>query len=676
MRDLLVRAQELGGRWVSLGSDAARGIVVQGFSCDVDTWGPRSCTFALRRKTDVPWPDIGALAPLEVFDQGVLIWSGRVKGTPTSDGSDRSITVNGEGWAYHLDDDVYQRNYVHTRLTDFVDARSLLTCPLANFPVGGVVSVGDGAISLGFQIGVTYPANTYIGVTLDFGPTLCANVAVNWLSSFNTSDIVFFCRGNGTPDGGIAGDDAFTFPLNAAPASFNAGNFAAPQRYVNLFIYWAAGGSVGAECWVKIIPPTNLFGDVAFASGGYSVLKASTVVADAKERATMLLSDDDSKIQTTSFVLPEFSMSGPSTPREAITAANAFQNWQPRVNADRLLEFRPLPAVPAIQVDQRATFDEASSGDSSEIYSGALVTYTDAAGVSENVMRSQQAHVYAPSVIQPTNPGAEVNTTGWAATGTGTLSRTTTAGEFSAGVAAFKSAVGANLLFGMTTSAWTGGPFIPGTAHRLTFDFRADGYTVPTVSIDGVVVGRTVYLGSLSGLFESLTLDWVQTSASDPVLYFGTTLSTGTASAVYVDNLLLNEGAPTIINRRGFRRTKIIDTSMALTEAGAGQIGDVYLEGHRTTPLKGQLVVTGYGTASIARSGQRMATSELLLYGGDLVRLMHLVDPDTGALGREGRIATASWDSESDTTTIEIDAQSQNFEAMLSRLALVTGQVA
>lgn len=681
----IVRAQELGGRWVSIGGDAARGIVAQDLTADADSWGSRSLAATLRRKPDVPWLDLSAFTPLEYEKQCLKVWSGRINGTPTSDGADRKISISGEGWQYHLDDDVFRRAYLRTKLGDFTNVRDSLSADLSKFTTAGQVQVGDSAIVLGFNAGDTIAAGVLVGATLDFGPSLCRVVTFNWESSNNAAPFSIFCDGHDNPDGAQSGsvETAITFAMNSG-ASGGSGpqTFVNGHRYVSFLLSSGGGGGpLAADVWFRV----NLcatFSDPAYEAANISVLRADQIVTDAIDRGTLLLSSDRSGVEQPIFYIPEFAMDQPSTPRETWVAANAFHDWQSMIDVELAPVFRPLATDPTIQVDARSNFEEASAGDASEIYSTVDVTFTDPAGQPQLIARGQVGELYEQSLIQPTNPSADVNAADWFVYATGTVLRTTTAGEFTTAPGGFKLAVGTGNAFSAYSDSWTGS-FIPGQTYRLTFDLRINTADVSAgaawIQMGGYIAGGYLNAVATSSLiaddtFHQIVLEWVQPDTTDlPVIVIYP--NARSAPTMYWDNLVLYESVPTIVNRRHFRRTKVLDTSMALTTAGAQQIGDIFLEAHKRTPFKGVLTVTGYGTARRTPSGAGMPACELLRSVGEIIRFAHLIDPDTGAVGREGRVASVSYDEASDTATVSIDSETQDFQAVLSRMAIVTGQV-
>jgi hypothetical protein len=168
--DAVVRLQALDGQWETAGVDRLRGIVPEDISLSANGWGPDTASFTLRRDPGAVHPDLTAFTPCEVEIAGEVVWSGRVRETPTKDGQDPQISVQGQGWQYHLDDDVYERFYVHTRLSDWKDVRTFPDAPLANFGTAGQVQSEGRAVTFGWANGAILAAGARVGVTLDLGP--------------------------------------------------------------------------------------------------------------------------------------------------------------------------------------------------------------------------------------------------------------------------------------------------------------------------------------------------------------------------------------------------------------------------------------------------------------------------------------------------------------------------
>lgn len=695
-RGLVIRSRELGGKIVTLGDSHARGIVVEQPDFSANDWGSESGSFVLKRSPRVQWPDLRANAPIIVEDRGVPVWRGRIKQTPMTDGGlARSIGVNVEGQQFRLDDDVYERLYVSSDLSKWFDSRTKLGAVLGTggFTVGGTAQRDNtGALLFGFGHGYTSAVNDVAGFEYDAGPNgLVGNLSFTLVSS-NNNGSAMICRAYYSTDGVNYSlifsrflDSAVAPFVGPGPINFDLTGFipAPGARYLAIQVQALAAYTVAVDAFVQM-QSANVYGSTAYSSSGTSILVATNVVSDALDRATMQLSSDRSLITTTAFAIPECAMSSPQTPREVITGVNVFHDYQFRQRAiDNRPEYRPRPAVPLIEVGADSRFDEASAGDASEVYTGIVVVYTDAAGVEQRMVRSQPATLETASALQLTNPSATpVGTAGWVATGAGTLTRDT--GVFDSAPASFKIALGAYAgLFsgGIFSNMWVAGTWIPARSYVLSGMLRMDnpsGLVAPPeirVSDGGTFayVGRTTLPGIVANTQTPFRIPFTLQNAIAPHVS-GNFYAAG-ACNVWLDSLVLTEAAPTIVDQWGFKRTKVLDTGMSLTPAGAQQIADTFLLGHRTTPLKGSLVIAGDGRARRMPSGQPMRCSDLLEDVGELVRLRHIVDPETGKVGRIGRIASVSWDASANVATCAIDSTTRNFEAMVKRMALLTSQV-
>lgn len=682
--DLLLRVQELGGSWLSIGTERSRGIWIDptNFSCDADLWGTRQLQALVRYDPRVLQPHLSAFTPWELEVGCVPYASGRISETPSTDGDDRSMTITGEGWQYHTDDDAFQLQYVHTSLTDWQDARQGLFTDLAvgDYAAAGTVSTDNqGAIVFSSPANTLYPTGRRIGVYLDLGPdTTCAYASVDYQSSNNTTAETLHVRGQNAPqfgsqDGSYAAVDAATVVNFPNPSGTLNGSFATPSRYIVIYTIATAGDTPTQDVWWKLTG-IRLYNDVALQSGGQSALLGSTIVKDAISRATLLISRDFSQVPNTNFVIPEFAMTGYSTPRTAIQNALAFDDVIPRITVEKQISVRARPTLPIYEVGDwaGAEFQDASTNSGDQIFNSVVVTGTDAAGSPIVVRRSQPAPFYSPSPIQPTNPSATVNTTGWAASGAGTLSRDTVTFDTTPG--AFKVALASPGDLGMSTAAWTGGTFIPGQSYLLTFRLQVTGPVAPisafVTDANGSVIG--FINPGVPGSWATKTITFTPQTTGNPT--FGVAGSAGAAASIWVDSLALQQGAATLVDRRAFRRTYNLDTNMSLTVAAAAAIGDVYLAGHKTTPFKGTLNLVGPGSIRKIRGGQSVAMGELLRNTGELIQFSHLTDPDTGGLGRYGRIISAAL-SGPQSATVQIDDTRDNFQDFINRIQINTAQV-
>src|SRR3954454_15983480 len=196
-----VRVQSLNGTWETLGADRARGVWPESVQPQADEHGATTCSLDLRRDNRYPWPDLSAYTPIEVEIDGVLVWDGRIKETPTRDGTDGSvINVQAEGWQYHLDDDLYRRAYVHNDLSQWVDTRTISAAELTAFTVGAVVTTGGGTAQMGWPQATVLGTNFHTGITLDLGEGNLAETVSYDLDRINGgASVTLVFRGHSLP---------------------------------------------------------------------------------------------------------------------------------------------------------------------------------------------------------------------------------------------------------------------------------------------------------------------------------------------------------------------------------------------------------------------------------------------------------------------------------------------
>ncbi len=142
---------------------------------------------------------------------------------------------------------------------------------------------------------------------------------------------------------------------------------------------------------------------------------------------------------------------------------------------------------------------------------------------------------------------------------------------------------------------------------------------------------------------------------------------------MWIDSIVLHVATPTLVDRRGFRRTHSLPIDAALTPELGQQIGDVFLAAHKTTPLKGTVKIEGNQGCRSIQTGHGFPPERLLLMTSELLRLAHRIDPDTGGQGRDGRIAEVTYVPAEDTATVALDSRRTSHEALLRRLAIVVG---
>ena len=683
--DATVRLQALDGVWETCGVDRLAGIVPENISCTANEWGSEKASFDLRRDPGGIYPDLTAFTPVDIEVGGTKVWAGRVSSTPSRDGSDSVVNVQCEGWQYHLDDDVYERRYVTASLGGYENIRTLPAMDLTACAGAGVTENDGNGLYLNFPPGIAATNGKVVGVMLDLGPfTKAARVVATWNGWAADANTTLYCRVTDNPGtlftvGSYS--DAFSATLAVGPTT-SAGTPATAGRYVCFFLYRNGATATPGEpgLWAKVTAAT-VFASTAYESGNASILKASDVVSDALGRGTIFL-PDTTGVTATSFSIPEYAPDAPRTPREHINAVNAYHAWRAQVTVDRRLIFQAQPSAPLFEAGEWSGCEitDASMNDGDEIYSRCIVEAAGPDGVLLRTARSQaqQAGVGLQAVSSPVpdNPSFATNTASWTAGGsiitrdTVTFSSTPAAGRWDN--------TGASDALGIADSLTTTftGTFRAGVPYVLMFAIRASAAvnSVYATFADPVALdGTQVLLTNISSAaFEFKTIGWTPTADRTSVVL---QLNAPVGGYFYIDSLQLFSAQATIVDRRGFRRTKILPVSSAMTSAAAQQVADTYLSLHRYTPYRGTLQVTGQGGIRTHQGGQGIHPADLLLYTQEKVRLTNRINPDDGSVGRDGTIASVSYDHNTNTANVELDNRVSNFESFLERLSLLTGQV-
>ena len=689
---MYVQLQALDGAWETCGVDSPVRVPPESLECVADGGGPKTASFELKRDPSAPWPDIGPFTPVNVFSGGELVWDGRINGTPSRDGADQVMSVQCVGWQHHLDDDLIDGFYVHRRLADWKDARGFSDENLTLFTTAGSVEASGGMLTLGWPSGAVLPAGANVGVKLDLGPGCSAEsiaVEVKGITGAANSGGSLFVTGSATSDYWGSGGNTPPFSPTLASIGTNANlyqdDFPDPTkaRFVTIGLYVPSGVTLNGDVMLQIRDVAVVSSPGYLSSGSSnSTLLASDVVRDALTIGTVKLSDDLSAIEDTSFVLPEFAPDGRRTPRELIDAVNAFHGWDFHLAPGRRPVFRPMPNRPSLQLGSTSGYqlDDSNQGSADDIYNGVIVTGTDPGGQPVRVERRSSfvdpdGFRSDPGLVWP-NPSFATNTTDWSSGG-GTLTRTTTSGEYDTGPAGGKF-VSTTLLGYAETDA--NGNLVPGKTYRARVRVKAaaspttcffglnDPTAGPYVSISNFILGTS---------WETIELYYTARRGDGGVRFRVVVIGSPSPKTIYLDSLQIDVASKTVVDRLGFLRRKEIQLGFTVPSDGvaAAQIGDVWLANHTTTGFKGTTTVAGAAVEERA-SGQKIPAASLLTRTNELLHFADRIDPVTGAAGRNARIAEVSWKAAEDTATITMDSKLGNLDELLGRLAVVMGQPA
>lgn len=685
----VVRLQALDGVWQTIGSGSLEGLAPENLQLSSNEWGADKATFDLHRDPGIAWPDLAAFTPVEVDVAGELVWTGRISETPARDGDDPIINVQAEGWQYHLDDDTNARLYVRTDLQGFQDARSLSTSNLALYPGAGTVSNDKGVITLLAPQGQPFAASAGVAVVLDLGPNLTAKrVVANVTGSHNASTAwQLFIVGSDVPSYELAplGNGREYFVSAIGNGTFTTSTFAGTttsgHRYITLLLFNATGApsTPTADIYFRF-NSILIFSDPSYESGNASILKASDVAKDPVEQAlTPLLSSDTSQVVATTFVIPELYWSEQQTRREALTAVNAFHNFIQKVDVQKRLVFQPRPSMPKYMAGAWSNYEyaDASIGSGADVYNKTVVEGTGPDGTPMSVqVLGASTQPYVGSSVTVPNPSFTFDTSGWINSGGGGATFTRDTSVFDTAPASLRVDIPANTGAAPQTAA--SGTLMPGRIYRVRVKAKIDAAAnFADASRIWLQVGaQTMFLTTLPSAAGFTTYEWVFTVASQTsgfTLTLSEATNLATAGKLWVDSITIEESLGTIVDKQGFIRSKSIPIDASLTAGAATQIGQTFLDSAKTQPLKGSMTLTGPGIQTTA--GQPVPPANLLRDTGELIRLTDRIDPDTGGIGRDAMIATVTWTEATDEAVIELDNGRRNFEAYLSRLNLVMGQV-
>lgn len=295
----IIRLQAQDGRWETVGVDRLSRVSPEGLSLSSNEHGSDTARFALKRDPGGIYPDLASFTPCEVEIDGVVVWTGRVWETPTKEGRENSISVEGRGWQYHLDDRAFQFPFLMSRqAANLKDIRGMIFSQLNYFTSTGTVSADDGATIIGWEKGTDIDPTNAVGVYLDFGQNYYDKwyfIEMTTVWNMENSNISLLFRAN---------DDQTNF-ISPAPADSQdlmpgiPGNVVAPmttkkfnlymntpRRYLGIFLYYSGASGTFSVDEIMKITDLKIFGRAKYATHtDQSALRASSIVKEAIDLA-------------------------------------------------------------------------------------------------------------------------------------------------------------------------------------------------------------------------------------------------------------------------------------------------------------------------------------------------------------------------------------------------------
>jgi hypothetical protein len=161
-----------------------------------------------------------------------------------------------------------------------------------------------------------------------------------------------------------------------------------------------------------------------------------------------------------------------------------------------------------------------------------------------------------------------------------------------------------------------------------------------------------------------LGAEWTDASAASGQDLYNQVVVTGTSGSG--QRLRVVRTKTNALTRRGRTRTYKLEVGVPTDAATMTALGDAFLSQHGTSTLKGTLTITGDNAVRLIGSDSPVGTGDLGAYTTEVITLANLIDPDTGALGRNGVVVAVSLSA--NVATLTIDNERGNFAALLARM--------
>jgi hypothetical protein len=690
----MIRAQVLEGSWQILGRDILPGVEPREV---LPTWGPNgpeSLGFTLYRSPTRVHAELRPYTPVEWYPDeradGPPLWSGYTMQAPP--GGDSDVTsVTCHGWHFYREDRPGSALYVHDNLSEWVDTRSFLDVGYANFPPHLTVRTEQGAAFIGAETGQTFGNIEAAGITLDLGVgNLAKRVVVTAQRMAGAPGSVYlYVRGHGAisetghlsgggwDEGSLGRVDITATFAQTAGGSTVATTYTDSWRYVTLFVYRdAATYTATLDDMLKILG-VKVFADTAYESGNASVFTADVGIKHARNTLCPLLSTDDSRIAAVTFPIRHSAwLREDSTARQRHDAWNDFHGYRLGVDAERRVFFQPQPSVPRLEVDASdfgVDYVATSTNDGTEVYNHVSVRGRSGSGEELRLDRWLSDYGLAPPVptdVFPSNPSFDVDASGW-----------TNATRFTGG--GVPSAPGGGLI-GYSgwpaTASMTGGTFLKGRVYTLSMYLSLDGTGDGASAI--LRFGTSTDYGEFEfwkhpGVLDTTArVTWqplADTAAASVQLSVQPgrirPASLGAISGATIDTLeIVRVGGP--LGMRNRRRSFTLNVSAATDEIALDALAEAWLLGHRSVPHKANLTVAGDAVTDLV-AGRQVPANELGRYYGEMIRVLSVPDPDTGALtSRDGVIASVQGYA---PASLALDSERRSLEALMARMGVVQG---
>ena len=442
----------------------------------------------------------------------------------------------------------------------------------------------------------------------------------------------------------------------------------------------------------------------------YTSAMTSSLTADAVINDSLAFANSDisaSVPAVPSLQIPHAITDRFKTPREVIDSVNAYHGWITRVNENKQLVFKARPTVPVVQLGKWSGYDFTNQAVTSgqDVYSRVVVTGQTESGA--NLVVGRTAAQLASAVQLSTSAGSSLTddqralirvqdrATGYVFNPTNGPAKVNAGDKTFVVPGIYRAGVtyvikGTFVYQNATSSSYP---------QALTLSVGRDGYCVAsgtstatgtTLSTAGTGTNKVTVYGVNNGVetgpFAVQVLwtpdtdqDWTTGNVlsfnvlngnfgagdTTPSAYLGLYSNTDARSREWSISI---RGA-TLAEMRGIRKTYQLNVPGVQTEATLAAIGDAWLYDHFRAQFKGTVSCSGSHALRQFSTGDAVHPSRMLLQTGELVQLTDRVDPDTGQLGRDARIAAVTYTHDDESVSLELDNRRDNLQTFLNRLA-------
>jgi hypothetical protein len=674
--DTSIAIRQSVGEFIQVGRDVDRGINFEGLVDTYNEQGPDTANFVLRRDPSVEWPDIQAYNELTIRRGGIDVWSGRIEEAAGQSGDSFTLSVKARGWQYHLDDDKFRMGWVHSKVSDWRDLRTFPGVDPEHMRQYFTLRNDGGVPWFGWQSDAVAPSASGIGHGVGIGLDLGQNgdYAVRMALVYERSNaaagsLTLFGRGTTGDEvtGTINDYDEFidppivhsslTAPGSGPPYTLGvAGGVNTNARrsslnFLSIFLWYSSGGgALTLDYGVKCMEIRCFSEENEYSSGNDIDLNASDIPKRLLRKGKLpLITDDESQIEATSFIVPHYWSFTPQTARSYIQGVNAFHDYLWGVDVQKRLYFRARPDAPRLEIGKwtGATFRDASTNSGQDVYNKVIVNGTGPVGEKVVIERA---------VSTAGTPYGELM-------GSGTATNFSTSGID-------------NDVLTVTIST----PPLYGEIWTVEIDSLAitgtDPYDAFTLQL---LTDSDVFATASRRIDSAGQLDGWQVSGVVP---FENDLGTDVEARLVCNNgnasdidvtMSVYRARGGLISRNRFVRAGSLNVSAPLPRSAIIQIADIWLANNQTTPLKGAVTAEAQGGVREIGSHAGVNPGHLGLYTGERILINQIIDPDTGQRGRSGIVKSVSYSDDKGVATMQIDNDRNRLEVFLNRLAVVTG---